>query len=58
MLSPFTWYSNYYSTVNNEGRVGSFVSITNGRTDGQTDRQTGGTTLFFKYPRHTDSNGI
>ena len=51
MLSPFTWYANYFSTVNNEGGVGFFVTVTNGRTDRRTY-------TFFKSPRHTDSNGI
>ena len=43
---------NYYSTVNNEGGVGFFVSVTNGRTDRRTDLH------FFEIPRHTDYNGI
>ena len=32
MPSSFSWYANYYSTVNNGG-VGNFISITNGRTE-------------------------
>ena len=43
MPNPCTWYANYYFTVNNEGRVGIFVSVTNRRMDRQTD----GPTFFW-----------
>ena len=43
MISPFTWYANYYSTVNNEEGVGLFCQCYK-RTDGQTDRRP---TLFW-----------
>ena len=31
MPRPFIWHVNYYSTVNNEGRVGIFVQNVNFR---------------------------
>ena len=38
--NTFTWYANYFPTVNNEGGVVFFVSVTNEQTDGRTDRPT------------------
>ena len=54
MPSPFTWYVNYYSTINNEEAVGIFFAL---QTDGRTDRQTDEPT-FLKSLRYADSNGM